>query len=62
MIKDVIIKNLTKYEDNRGWLCEIYRNDETIYRPEMGYLSMTNPGISRGPHEHIKIVKHMKKN
>ena len=54
MIKDIIIKNLTKYTDERGWLAEIYRDDETEYRPVMSYVSMTQPGITRGPHEHLK--------
>jgi dTDP-4-dehydrorhamnose 3,5-epimerase len=52
MIKDVIIKNLNKFEDERGWLTEVYRNDEMDYRPVMSYVSVTKPGISRGPHEH----------
>ena len=53
MIKDVIIKELPKYADNRGWLSEIYRNDELDYQPVMGYISLTNDGIVRGPHEHV---------
>lgn len=54
MINDVIIKALPKYEDNRGWLSEIYRNDELKYQPVMGYISLTYQGIVRGPHEHLK--------
>ena len=54
MIKDVIIKKLTKYEDKRGWLTEIYRRDDLNgYQPEMSYISSTKPGVSRGPHEHV---------
>lgn len=52
MIKDVIIKQLKKNEDNRGWLAEIFRADEDDYHGAMLYTSMTNPGIGRGPHEH----------
>ncbi|MFC1598741.1 dTDP-4-dehydrorhamnose 3,5-epimerase family protein [Patescibacteria group bacterium] len=52
MIKDVVIKNLQKFSDDRGWLTEIYRNDEINYQPVMSYISITNPGVSRGPHEH----------
>lgn len=52
MIKDVVIKKLNKYEDERGWLAEIYRDDELAYQPVMGYVSVTKPGIARGPHEH----------
>jgi dTDP-4-dehydrorhamnose 3,5-epimerase len=52
MIKDVIIKKLNKYEDERGWLTEIYREDEMNYQPAMSYVSSTKPGVIRGPHEH----------
>ena len=53
MIKDLIIKKLNKYEDHRGWLSEVYRLDETEYKPRMAYISVTKPGIIRGPHEHV---------
>ena len=53
MIKDVLIKKLNKYEDNRGWLTEVFRRDELEFNPAMGYVSLTNPGIIRGPHEHV---------
>ncbi len=52
MIKDVIIKKLNKYNDERGFLSEIYRSDELKYKPEMAYISVTKPGVVRGPHEH----------
>jgi len=52
MIKDVVIKKLDKYEDDRGWLAEIFRQDEIDYTPAMSYVSVTKPGIVRGPHEH----------
>jgi dTDP-4-dehydrorhamnose 3,5-epimerase len=53
-IEGVIWRPLVKYQDARGWLCELYRNDEVphSYRPVMAYISQTNPGIARGPHEH----------
>lgn len=51
-MKDVIIKKLDKFEDARGWLAEIWRSDESDFRPEMGYVSVTKPGVIRGPHEH----------
>jgi len=54
MIEGVVIKKLNKFEDSRGWLAEIYRQDETTFKPEMAYVSVTKPGISRGPHEHVK--------
>ncbi len=53
-IKDVVIKDIKKYVDERGWLAELYRNDEleeSIF-PQMSYISLTVPGIKRGPHEH----------
>lgn len=49
---ELIIKKLTKYDDDRGWLAEIFRNDEADYVPAMVYVSLTNPGVVRGPHEH----------
>ena len=52
MINGVIIKELQKYEDARGWLAEIWRDDEINYRPTMGYVSVAKPGVIRGPHEH----------
>ncbi len=54
-IEGVIIKELQAYEDRRGWLIELFRHDELppVYHPVMGYVSMTRPGVARGPHEHI---------
>jgi len=52
MIGGVIIKKLEKFTDERGWLAEIFRNDEMEYQPEMAYISVTKPGVVRGPHEH----------
>ena len=54
-IKDVIVKNLVKFIDDRGWLTEVFRLDETDpkYVPAMGYISITKPGVARGPHEHV---------
>lgn len=54
MIKGVTIKKLNKYDDERGWLAEIYREDEDKYRPAMSYVSVTKPGVVRGPHEHVE--------
>ncbi|MBN2425361.1 MAG: dTDP-4-dehydrorhamnose 3,5-epimerase family protein [Calditrichaceae bacterium] len=54
-IDGVIIKELIKREDARGWLTEIFRQDE-ISRdkwPVMNYVSETKPGVARGPHEHV---------
>jgi dTDP-4-dehydrorhamnose 3,5-epimerase len=53
-IEGVIWRELKKYYDERGWLCELFRHDELAeeYHPVMAYISMTEPGIARGPHEH----------
>ncbi|HAM87952.1 MAG: dTDP-4-dehydrorhamnose 3,5-epimerase [Candidatus Falkowbacteria bacterium GW2011_GWC2_38_22] len=53
MIKGVIIKDITTYGDERGWVAEIFRNDETDFQPVMTYVSMTNNNVVRGPHEHL---------
>ena len=54
-IDGVIWKALTKYHDSRGWLCELFRHDEipAEFHPVMAYISMTEPGVARGPHEHV---------
>jgi dTDP-4-dehydrorhamnose 3,5-epimerase len=53
-IEGVIIRGLNKHVDNRGFLIEIFREDELpdSLLPEMSYISYTKPGIARGPHEH----------
>ncbi len=53
-MEGLIVKELNRYDDNRGWLVEIFRNDELEYDPAMAYVSLTNPGVVRGPHEHHK--------
>ncbi len=52
MIKGVVIKQLEKFNDDRGWLAEIFRIDEIRYQPAMAYVSVTKPNVVRGPHEH----------
>lgn len=53
-IDGVLWKPLAKYHDARGWLCELFRHDElpAVFHPVMGYISLTEPGVARGPHEH----------
>jgi dTDP-4-dehydrorhamnose 3,5-epimerase len=53
-ISGVIYKPLVVYEDQRGWLAEIFRQDEVApdQVPMMAYLSVTKPGVGRGPHAH----------
>lgn len=55
LISGVVWKPLTKYHDNRGWLCELFRDDELPegFRPAMAYVSLSDAGIARGPHEHV---------
>jgi len=55
-INGIVIKDLIKNKDKRGWLAEIFRKDmvkKEIF-PEMCYISLTFPGIVRGPHEHLE--------
>ena len=54
MIQGVVISQLKRYDDERGWLAEFWRTDESGYQPKMGYVSFTKFGVVRGPHEHIK--------
>ncbi|NQU26381.1 MAG: dTDP-4-dehydrorhamnose 3,5-epimerase family protein [Candidatus Nealsonbacteria bacterium] len=53
-IEGVVCRQLTSYEDGRGWLVELYREDELEPgdNPMMAYVSQTLPGVTRGPHEH----------
>ncbi len=53
-VDDCSIRSLTRFTDDRGWLAELFRKDELPAPgyPAMGYLSVTHPGIARGPHEH----------
>jgi len=54
-IEGVVIEELRRFADQRGWLAEVFRHDsldEAAY-PAMGYVSMTYPGVARGPHEHV---------
>ena len=54
-IEGVVWRPLKKFHDPRGWLCELYRHDELAaeFLPVMAYVSMTEPGVARGPHEHV---------
>lgn len=54
-IKGVVVNSLTKALDSRGWLAELFRHDslEEEFFPAMAYISSTNPGVTRGPHEHV---------
>jgi dTDP-4-dehydrorhamnose 3,5-epimerase len=54
-IRDVVVRPLRKFNDRRGWLSELFRHDELTaeFYPVMSYISSTNPGVTRGPHEHV---------
>lgn len=54
-IEGVQVKRLRKFVDERGWLCELFRTDETEppLLPAMCYASLTRPAVTRGPHEHV---------
>ena len=56
VIQDVIFRPLTPLRDERGWLIELYREDELSpeNHPIMAYVSQTLPGVVRGPHEHLE--------
>ncbi|MDD5067970.1 MAG: dTDP-4-dehydrorhamnose 3,5-epimerase family protein [bacterium] len=55
-IDGVIVKELKRNTDDRGWLIEIFRQDELAgeFMPLMMYVSSSSPGIIRGPHEHLR--------
>jgi dTDP-4-dehydrorhamnose 3,5-epimerase len=54
-IVGVIIRAARRHTDQRGWLAEMFRSDEmpADMLPAMSYVSVTHPGISRGPHGHL---------
>jgi dTDP-4-dehydrorhamnose 3,5-epimerase len=54
-IDGVVIRDLRRFNDSRGWLAELFRHDELDpeFYPVMAYTSSTSPGVTRGPHEHV---------
>jgi dTDP-4-dehydrorhamnose 3,5-epimerase len=54
-IEGVVVHDLRKFKDDRGWLTELFRQDEldNEFYPVMAYISATEPGVTRGPHEHV---------
>ncbi len=54
-VDGVAITRIRKFVDDRGWLSEIFRHDEldAEFHPAMAYISVTEPGVTRGPHEHV---------
>lgn len=55
IIADVVVDPLKRWTDDRGWLIELFRVDDLKegFAPAMGYVSETQPGVGRGPHEHV---------
>ncbi|HVX15477.1 MAG TPA: dTDP-4-dehydrorhamnose 3,5-epimerase family protein [Pirellulales bacterium] len=56
ILEGVVFKPLKRFNDARGWLIELFRQDELAGAdwPQMAYVSQTLPGIARGPHEHVE--------
>lgn len=54
-IDGVIVRKLVRSTDSRGWLTELFRDDDLSeeFQPVMAYISSTVPGVTRGPHEHV---------
>ena len=54
-IEGVVFRSLPRHVDQRGWLIELFRQDELAsgLLPAMAYVSETKPGVARGPHEHV---------
>jgi len=54
LLPGTLLRHLRRHDDTRGWLSELFRDDELPegFRPAMGYISVTRPGVQRGPHEH----------
>src|SRR5262249_12748870 len=54
-IEGIEVRELRRFNDNRGWLTELFRHDELApeFLPTMAYISSTKPGVTRGPHEHV---------
>ena len=55
-IQDVVVYPIKKFADERGWLAELFRHDELTkeFYPAMAYISVSDPLVQRGPHEHIE--------
>jgi dTDP-4-dehydrorhamnose 3,5-epimerase len=58
-IVGVIEKQLIVNLDHRGYLMEAFRMDDLPegLQPLMSYISFTQPGCFRGPHEHLERVE-----
>jgi dTDP-4-dehydrorhamnose 3,5-epimerase len=54
-IQGVVVRELSKHVDERGWLAELFRQDELPeeFHPQMAYIAQSEPHALRGPHEHL---------
>ena len=54
-IQGLVVSDLRKHTDDRGWLMELFRHDELAeeFHPRMAYISESLPHVQRGPHEHV---------
>jgi dTDP-4-dehydrorhamnose 3,5-epimerase len=59
LIDGVVIKDLKVIPDERGWLMEIFRNDDPFFQ-KFGQLYMTvaYPGVVKGWHYHKQQTDH----
>ena len=57
-IEGVVVRDLRKFVDARGWLAELFRDDEVDaeFRPAMAYISTTKPGARRA--EPVDEIRH----
>jgi dTDP-4-dehydrorhamnose 3,5-epimerase len=55
-ISGVVVQTLIEHTDRRGSLVQTFRIDSLPegVTPVMSYVSYTEPGVGRGPHEHIE--------
>ena len=59
MIEGVEVKQLVKHADERGFLMELLRSDDPIFRKfGQAYVSMNYPGVVRAWHWHRKQDDH----
>lgn len=59
MIDGVVIKNLKRVVDERGWLMEILRADDELYTTfGQAYVSATYPGVVKAWHYHKAQIDH----
>lgn len=68
MIEGVVVKPLKVIPDERGWLMEIFRDDDPFFRKfGQAYLTVVYPGVVKGWHyhkvqdDHFCVVKGMSK-